>query len=168
MRAHARRTPSRAARGSCAAKSERLPIAANLADADECARVVAEHAERYGGMDVLVNSAGIGIGGPFGDQPTKAFSLQLDVNLRATLVVTREALPLTQGVEGPDRHTRVDREHDSDSRPRRLRRDEGSAHRAHELVEPRRSGQRSPRNRDLPGLRRDQDDRLDRPPRRKR
>ena len=51
-----------------------LAIAANLADADECARVVAEHAERYGGMDVLVNSAGIGIGGPFGDQPTKAFS----------------------------------------------------------------------------------------------
>ena len=77
-----------------------LAIAANLADADECARVVAEHAERYGGMDVLVNSAGIGIGGPFGDQPTKAFSLQLDVNLRATLVVTREALPLLRASKG--------------------------------------------------------------------
>lgn len=77
-----------------------LAIAANLADADECARIVAEHAERYGGMDVLVNSAGIGIGGPFGDQPTKAFSLQLDVNLRATLVVTREALPLLRASKG--------------------------------------------------------------------
>ena len=77
-----------------------LAIAANLADADECARVVAVHAERYGGMDVLVNSAGIGIGGPFGDQPTKAFSLQLDVNLRATLVVTREALPLLRASKG--------------------------------------------------------------------
>jgi short-subunit dehydrogenase len=77
-----------------------LAIAANLADADECARVVAEHAERYGGMDVLVNSAGIGIGGLFGDQPTKAFSLQLDVNLRATLVVTRESLPLLRASKG--------------------------------------------------------------------
>ena len=77
-----------------------LSVAANLADADECARVVAEHAERYGGMEVLVNCAGIGIGGSFGGQPTKAFSLQLDVNLRATLVVTREALPLLRTSRG--------------------------------------------------------------------
>jgi short-subunit dehydrogenase len=77
-----------------------LSVAANLADADECARVVAEHAARYGGMDVLVNSAGIGIGGSFGEQQTKAFSLQLDVNLRATMVVTREALPLLRASKG--------------------------------------------------------------------
>ena len=74
--------------------------AANLADADECARVVAEHAARYGGMDVLVNSAGIGIGGSLGEQSNKAFSLQLDVNLRATLIVTREALPLLRASKG--------------------------------------------------------------------
>ena len=40
-------------------------VAANLADPDECVRAVAAHAERFGGMDVLVNSAGIGIGGSF-------------------------------------------------------------------------------------------------------
>jgi 3-oxoacyl-[acyl-carrier protein] reductase len=68
-------------------------VAANLADPDECVRAVAAHAERFGGMDVLVNSAGIGIGGSFGEQTTKAIDLQLDVNLRAALVVTREALP---------------------------------------------------------------------------
>lgn len=77
-----------------------LAVAANLADADECVRVVAEHAERYGGMDVLVNSAGIGIGGSFAEQETKAFALQLDVNLRASLVVTREALPLLRASKG--------------------------------------------------------------------
>src|SRR3990172_2364437 len=32
-------------------------VAANLSDIDECVRVVAAHADRYGGMDVLVNSA---------------------------------------------------------------------------------------------------------------
>jgi short-subunit dehydrogenase len=69
-------------------------VAANLADADECVRVVAAHRERFGGMDVLVNSAGIGIGGSFGEQQTKALDLQLGVNLRAALVVTRESLPL--------------------------------------------------------------------------
>lgn len=75
-------------------------VAANLADPDECVRAVAAHAERFGGMDVLVNSAGIGIGGSFGDQATKAIDLQLGVNLRAALVVTRESLPLLRASGG--------------------------------------------------------------------
>ena len=76
-----------------AAQLDAYALAANLADPDECVRVVAAHADRYGGMDVLVNSAGIGIGGEIAEQTTKAIALQLDVNLRATLVVTRESLP---------------------------------------------------------------------------
>jgi len=75
-------------------------VAANLALEDDCVRVVAAHAERWGGMDVLVNSAGIGIGGSFGDQDTKRFDLQLDVNLRAAMLVTREALPLLRTTRG--------------------------------------------------------------------
>jgi short-subunit dehydrogenase len=75
-----------------AAQLDALAVAANLGDADECVRVVAAHAERYGGMDVLVNSAGIGVGGTFAEQDTKKIALQLDVNLRATLVITRESL----------------------------------------------------------------------------
>jgi NADP-dependent 3-hydroxy acid dehydrogenase YdfG len=75
-------------------------VAANLADADECVRAVAAHAERFDGMDVLVNSAGIGIGGSFASQDTKRIGLQLDVNLRGTMVVTREALPLLRASRG--------------------------------------------------------------------
>jgi NAD(P)-dependent dehydrogenase (short-subunit alcohol dehydrogenase family) len=75
-----------------AAPLDALAVPANLGDADECVRVVAAHAERYGGMDVLVNSAGIGVGGTFAEQDTKKIGLQLDVNLRATLVITRESL----------------------------------------------------------------------------
>jgi NAD(P)-dependent dehydrogenase (short-subunit alcohol dehydrogenase family) len=75
-------------------------VAANLGDADECVRLVAAHTERFGGMDILVNSAGIGIGGSFGELTTKAIDLQLDVNLRAALVVTREALPLLRASHG--------------------------------------------------------------------
>jgi short-subunit dehydrogenase len=51
-------------------------------------------------MNVLVNSAGIGIGGSFAKQETKKIALQLDVNLRGTLVVTREALPLLRLTRG--------------------------------------------------------------------
>jgi NAD(P)-dependent dehydrogenase (short-subunit alcohol dehydrogenase family) len=69
-------------------------FAANVADDAACAEVVARHAEKWGGMDVLVNSAGLGIWGNFGDLDTKRLDLQLDVNLRGTFVVTREALPM--------------------------------------------------------------------------
>jgi short-subunit dehydrogenase len=75
-----------------AAQLDALAVPANLGDADECIRVVAAHAKRYGGMNVLVNSAGIGVGGTFAEQDTKKIALQLDVNLRATLVITRESL----------------------------------------------------------------------------
>ena len=75
-------------------------LPANLGDPDECVRAVAAHAERHGGMDVLVNCAGIGIGGSFGDQDTKRIALQVDVNLTATLVVTRESLPLLRKSRG--------------------------------------------------------------------
>ena len=51
-------------------------------------------------MDVLVNSAGLGIGGAFADQDTKRIDVQLDVNLRATLIVTRESLPLLRASKG--------------------------------------------------------------------
>ena len=75
-------------------------VPANLGDADECVRVVAAHAERFGGMNVLVNSAGLGIGGNIADLETKKMALQLNVNLLGPLVVTREALPLLRHSRG--------------------------------------------------------------------
>jgi short-subunit dehydrogenase len=75
-------------------------VAANLAHDEECVRAVAAHAARWNGMDVLVNSAGVGIGGSFASLDTKRIDLQLDVNLRATMLVTREALPLLRSSRG--------------------------------------------------------------------
>jgi short-subunit dehydrogenase len=75
-------------------------VPANLADDAECVRVVSVHAERWAGMNVLVHSAGLGIGGSFADQDTKRIDLQLGVNLRATMLVTRESLPLLRAARG--------------------------------------------------------------------
>jgi NAD(P)-dependent dehydrogenase (short-subunit alcohol dehydrogenase family) len=75
-------------------------VQADVAREDDCLRLVAAHAERWGGLDVLVNSAGVGIGGSIGDATTKRIDLQLDVNLRGTLLVTREALPLLRERRG--------------------------------------------------------------------
>jgi short-subunit dehydrogenase len=83
-----------------ASELDALAVPANLGDPEECIRIVAAHAERYGGLNVLVNSAGIGIGGAFADQDTKRIALQVDVNLRATLIVTREALPHLRQARG--------------------------------------------------------------------
>ena len=75
-------------------------IAANVAEADECQRVVAEHHERVGGLDVLVNSAGVGVGGRIEDLPAKHLDLQLGVNLRGLFLVTQAAIPLLRDSHG--------------------------------------------------------------------
>jgi NAD(P)-dependent dehydrogenase (short-subunit alcohol dehydrogenase family) len=75
-------------------------VAANMASEEDCVRVVAEHAERFGGLDVLVNSAGIGIAGSGTSLVAKHIDLQLGVNLRGLLLVTREAIPLLKKSKG--------------------------------------------------------------------
>jgi NAD(P)-dependent dehydrogenase (short-subunit alcohol dehydrogenase family) len=75
-------------------------VAANMADADDCERVVAKHRDRFGRLDVLVNSAGIGIGGRVEDLPVKSLDLQLDVNLRGLFLVTQTAIPLLRESKG--------------------------------------------------------------------
>jgi NAD(P)-dependent dehydrogenase (short-subunit alcohol dehydrogenase family) len=77
-----------------------LAVTANMGSEDDCVRTVAEHRERYGGMDVLVNSAGIGIAGTVESLQTKHIDLQLGVNLRGLLLVTREAIPLLKASRG--------------------------------------------------------------------
>jgi NAD(P)-dependent dehydrogenase (short-subunit alcohol dehydrogenase family) len=69
-------------------------IAVDVSKEEDCRRVVDEHRERHGRLDVLVNSAGIGIGGKIDELPAKHLDLQLDVNLRGLMLVTAAALPL--------------------------------------------------------------------------
>jgi NAD(P)-dependent dehydrogenase (short-subunit alcohol dehydrogenase family) len=75
-------------------------VAADLAREEDCVRVVAEHKDRFGGLDMLVNSAGIGIAGTVESLQTKHIDLQLGVNLRGLLLVTREAIPLLKETKG--------------------------------------------------------------------
>jgi NAD(P)-dependent dehydrogenase (short-subunit alcohol dehydrogenase family) len=77
-----------------------LAIAADMGKEEDCVRVVAEHRERHGGLDVLVNSAGIGIAGTVESLQAKHVDLQLGVNLRGLLLVSREAIPLLRASKG--------------------------------------------------------------------
>ena len=75
-------------------------VAADVGNAEDCARLVAEHGGRYSRLDMLVNSAGIGIGGNVENLPAKHLDLQLGVNLRGLFLVTQAAIPLLRESKG--------------------------------------------------------------------
>src|SRR5213075_3411447 len=75
-------------------------VAADVGNAEDCARLVAEHGGRYGRLDMLVNSAGIGIGGNVENLPAKHLDLQLGVNLRGLFFVTQAAIPMLRESRG--------------------------------------------------------------------
>jgi NAD(P)-dependent dehydrogenase (short-subunit alcohol dehydrogenase family) len=83
-----------------AAELDANAVAADLGAPDECARAVAAHRDRFGRLDVLVNSAGIGIGGRVEDLPAKHLDLQLGVNLRGLFLVTQAGIPLLRESHG--------------------------------------------------------------------
>jgi NAD(P)-dependent dehydrogenase (short-subunit alcohol dehydrogenase family) len=77
-----------------------LAVVADVAAADDCRRIVDAHRERYARLDVLVNSAGVGIAGSIDQLPVKHVDVQLDVNLRGLMLVTAAALPLLREARG--------------------------------------------------------------------
>ena len=69
-------------------------VPANVAEEDDVKALIAAHKEKYGRLDVLVNNAGVGIGGAVAEQETKKIDMQIDVNLRSYVIAMREALPV--------------------------------------------------------------------------
>jgi NADP-dependent 3-hydroxy acid dehydrogenase YdfG len=60
---------------------------------DDLEILVAEAAERFGGIDILVANAGVGAYGPFIDLPPDQLEEMIDVNVKGTLYAVRAALP---------------------------------------------------------------------------
>jgi NAD(P)-dependent dehydrogenase (short-subunit alcohol dehydrogenase family) len=83
-----------------AAELDALAVAADVSKEEDCRRIVEEHMQRHDGLDVLVNSAGIGIAGDVADMPTKHVDLQLGINLRGLMLVTAAALPHLRKARG--------------------------------------------------------------------
>jgi NAD(P)-dependent dehydrogenase (short-subunit alcohol dehydrogenase family) len=69
-------------------------IAANMTSEDDIKAMIESHRDRYGRMDVLMNNAGVGIGGMIEGLETKKLDMQIDVNLRSVYLATREAIPM--------------------------------------------------------------------------
>ncbi|MCB0865548.1 MAG: SDR family oxidoreductase [Solirubrobacterales bacterium] len=69
-------------------------VPADVSSEDDIKALVAAHREKYGRLDVLVNNAGVGIGGAVEEAETKKIDMQIDVNLRSYVIAMREALPM--------------------------------------------------------------------------
>jgi NADP-dependent 3-hydroxy acid dehydrogenase YdfG len=94
----AARTPAKLE--SAAASLGAAAAVTDVRDEEQCAGAVAVHVERHGGLDVLVNSAGVGVAGALDEQDVKRIDLQLDVNLRGLIMITRAALPHLRASRG--------------------------------------------------------------------
>jgi NAD(P)-dependent dehydrogenase (short-subunit alcohol dehydrogenase family) len=72
----------------------------DVATAAGCEAVVGAAVKGLGGLDVLVNSAGIGWAGPVETFDEAAWDATLDVNLKGTFFCTRAALPALRASRG--------------------------------------------------------------------
>jgi NAD(P)-dependent dehydrogenase (short-subunit alcohol dehydrogenase family) len=70
-----------------------LPLVADVTDDDSVGAAVAAAVDRLGGIDVLVNNAGVGATGTVEDNPYEEWRRVLDVNLLGVVRTTRAALP---------------------------------------------------------------------------
>jgi NAD(P)-dependent dehydrogenase (short-subunit alcohol dehydrogenase family) len=76
-----------------AAAVDVLPLVADVGDEGSVGAAVAAAVDRLGGLDVLVNNAGIGAVGTVEDNPYEEWRRVLDVNLLGVVRASRAALP---------------------------------------------------------------------------
>jgi glucose 1-dehydrogenase len=81
----------------CVAKVQRegvrdVLVGADVSKEDDVVRMVGETVEQLGGVDVLVNNAGIQISRPSDELSSKDFDTVLAVNLRGAFMCAREAI----------------------------------------------------------------------------
>ncbi|NKK73601.1 SDR family oxidoreductase [Rhizobium leguminosarum bv. viciae] len=70
-----------------------LAVQADSADPDAAKRAVTETVEKLGGLDILVNSAAIGLAGPIADLDLAQFQALMDINVRAPVAFSKAAIP---------------------------------------------------------------------------
>ena len=80
-------------------------VPANMASEDDIKAIAESHRERFGRLDLLMNNAGVGIGGAIHEAETKKLDMQLDVNLRAVYLMSRETIPMLK--EAGQEHSRA-------------------------------------------------------------
>jgi len=76
-----------------AAGGTALPIQCDLRDENQIAAAVAQAAQEFGGIDILINNASAINLTRTEDTPSKRFDLMFDVNVRGTFLTSQAAIP---------------------------------------------------------------------------
>jgi len=69
-----------------------LAIKADAGDPEAVRAAVDETVETFGGLDILINNAGLGLGGPITEIPFETYERMIAVNVTGVFVATQEAL----------------------------------------------------------------------------
>ena len=77
-----------------------IAIMADVGDRSQVEALFDQVRERFGGLDLLFNNAGVGISGPFAETAPEDWKTQIDANLYGVLNCTHAAIPLLRGREG--------------------------------------------------------------------
>lgn len=75
-------------------------IAADIGDPHHVTRIFSEVQERFGGLDLLFNNAGVGYHAAFADSKPEEWRKTIDANLYGVLHCTHAAIPLMKGRPG--------------------------------------------------------------------
>lgn len=81
--------------------AEVMAVAADVTSSADRQRLLQATVERFGGLDVLVNNAGVGSQGPFPASTESVLRQVMEVNFFAPVELIRAALPLLQGGRQP-------------------------------------------------------------------
>lgn len=76
-----------------------LGLAVDVRDPDGCRSAVEEVVTRFGGLDLLVNNAGVGRFAPIQEMSLEDWRAQIDTNLNGVFYLSRAAIPHLQASE---------------------------------------------------------------------
>lgn len=77
-----------------------VAVACDVGDPEQVTRLFETIRERFDGLDLLFNNAGVGYFSKFEDSQRDEWYEQVDANLYGVLYCTQEAIPLMRGREG--------------------------------------------------------------------
>lgn len=73
--------------------AEALPVHVDVSDEEDVEYMVETTVEKFGGLDIVVNNAGLGVGGSVEDMNTEEYRKMMDVNVDGMFFTARESLP---------------------------------------------------------------------------